>query len=228
MTFERVTAVIPVHDGERYLAETLESVFGQTVPPAEVIVVDDASTDNSAAIAASFGARVVAVECNQPDTARTAGADVAENDLIAFCDADDLWLPHKLERQLEVVATLPTPAGPFLVWTGVDEFVSTDIDNAAYTGREPVSNNPGRLVSSLLTDRSTLTLGESGLAACESWVAWVAGLPRSVVERRVDEALIRRRLHLTNFSARTNSVPQSQAWLTAARRRAERHRSGEL
>ena len=53
-----VSVVIPVHDGERYLAEAIESVLGQTAPPLETIVVDDGSTDASAAVAEHYTPQV--------------------------------------------------------------------------------------------------------------------------------------------------------------------------
>lgn len=97
----RISCIIPVRDGERHLAETLASVVSQTVAPAEVIVVDDGSTDRSAAIAASFGVPVRLVR--QPrggvSRARNRGLDLAHGELIAFLDADDLFVADKLARQ---------------------------------------------------------------------------------------------------------------------------------
>jgi len=53
-----ISCVMPCYNAERFLREALESVFGQTMPPAEVIVIDDGSTDRSAEVAASFGGRI--------------------------------------------------------------------------------------------------------------------------------------------------------------------------
>ena len=98
----RVSCVVPVRDGARHLADAVHSVLAQTAPVLEVIVVDDGSTDGSAAIAASFGGAVRVVR--QPhlgvSRARNHGIELARGDLIAFLDADDLFLPHKVERQL--------------------------------------------------------------------------------------------------------------------------------
>jgi glycosyltransferase involved in cell wall biosynthesis len=98
-----ISVVIPCYNGARYLPETLASVLRQTLPPHEVIVVDDGSTDDSAAVAASFGPPVrVLRQPNQGESvARNRGIDEARGNWIAFIDADDLWDPSKLERQVD-------------------------------------------------------------------------------------------------------------------------------
>jgi len=100
-----VSVVIPCYNAARFLHETLASALQQTHPPLEVIVVDDGSTDDSAAIAESFGppVRIIRQKNQGESIARNRGIDAAQGDWIAFLDADDLWKPTKLERQLEVI-----------------------------------------------------------------------------------------------------------------------------
>jgi GT2 family glycosyltransferase len=94
-----VTVVIPAWERERELASTLASVTRQSAPPAEVVVVDDGSSDRSADVAAEHGARVVRHDENRGvSAARNSGIDVATHDWIAFLDSDDEWLPGHLER----------------------------------------------------------------------------------------------------------------------------------
>ena len=102
---DTVSVVIPCYNAACFLKETLDSVLAQTVTPLEVIVIDDGSTDDSAAIAESFGAPVkVLRQTNQGESiARNRGIDEATGEWVAFLDADDLWLPNKLERQLEEI-----------------------------------------------------------------------------------------------------------------------------
>lgn len=99
-----ISAVIPVYNGERFLAETIDSVLGQTYPNLECIVVDDGSTDETASIVRSYGGRVRYVE--KPNggvsSARNLGIKTATGQLIAFLDADDLWRPDKIEHQVEI------------------------------------------------------------------------------------------------------------------------------
>lgn len=104
-----VSVIMPVYNGEKFIAETLDSILGQTVPPAEVIVVDDASTDQSARIVREYGDPVVlmSAQCHDARAARNIGASKAQGNWLAFCDADDLWLPTKLEKQLHLAGEAP-------------------------------------------------------------------------------------------------------------------------
>jgi glycosyltransferase involved in cell wall biosynthesis len=92
--------VVPVFNGERFLAAALDSVFEQAYEPVELVVVDDGSTDRSGEIAAASGARLIRREHGGISAARNAGVGAARGELIAFLDADDLWLPNKLSIQV--------------------------------------------------------------------------------------------------------------------------------
>jgi glycosyltransferase involved in cell wall biosynthesis len=98
-----ISVVIPCYNGATFLRATLDSVLAQTLLPVEVIVVDDGSTDESAAIADSYGSPVRVIrQPNQGESvARNRGMDEAVGEWIAFCDADDLWLPEKLAEQAQ-------------------------------------------------------------------------------------------------------------------------------
>ena len=97
---EAVSAIICVFNGERYLAEAIRSILAQSSPPLEIIVVDNGSTDSTAAIARSFpGVRYVFKEHSTLPTGRNRALREARGELIAFIDHDDVWLPEKLERQ---------------------------------------------------------------------------------------------------------------------------------
>jgi glycosyltransferase involved in cell wall biosynthesis len=95
-----VSVVIPCFNAAAYLGTAIESVLAQTRPPAEIIVSDDGSTDDSVRIAESFGVTVVRGAHGGTSKARNAGIAAASGELIAWLDADDLWLPEKLERQV--------------------------------------------------------------------------------------------------------------------------------
>ncbi len=97
-----ISVVIPCYNAAAYLRETIESVLAQSVPAREVLVIDDGSTDTSAEIAESYGSPVRVIrQANQGESvARNRGIDESQGDWVAFLDADDLWLPDKLERQL--------------------------------------------------------------------------------------------------------------------------------
>ena len=97
-----ISCIVPVYNGERYLRETIDSIFAQTYCPLEILVADDGSTDGTPAIVAGFGDRVRYLrQDNQgPAAARNLGIRATTGDFIAFLDADDLWHPEKLERQM--------------------------------------------------------------------------------------------------------------------------------
>src|SRR5689334_9621809 len=102
MPLPLVSCVVPVYNGERYLAEALDSILAQTHRPLQAIVADDGSTDGTAAVAAAYGDRVLVLrQANAgPAAARNLGLAAARGEYVAFLDADDLWHPRKLERQL--------------------------------------------------------------------------------------------------------------------------------
>jgi glycosyltransferase involved in cell wall biosynthesis len=102
-----VSVVVPCFNGAAFLGEALSSVLGQTLPPREILVVDDASTDASAATAEAFGppVRVIRLPENRGEShARNRGIEEASGEWLGFLDADDLWLPRKLEAQLASAA----------------------------------------------------------------------------------------------------------------------------
>ena len=104
-----VTVVIPAYNAAATLAPALESVLAQTYDDFEVIVVDDGSTDGTASVAAGFGSpvRCIRTENGGVSRARNRGLEEAEGALVAFLDADDLWRPDKLARQVPALADRP-------------------------------------------------------------------------------------------------------------------------
>jgi len=101
-----VSVVIPAYNCARYMSQTLDSVFAQTHPPDEVIVVNDGSTDDLAgAIAQSHSGIIYVEQTNKGvSSARNAGVRRATGDWIAFLDGDDTWHPTKLEKQIAATA----------------------------------------------------------------------------------------------------------------------------
>jgi glycosyltransferase involved in cell wall biosynthesis len=107
-----VTAIVPVHDGEPFLAAALESILGQDYPRLEVIVVDDGSTDASAAIARAHpGVRCLSQSNAGVAAARNTGIRAARGAVLAFLDQDDRWLPGKLRAQVGYLLDHPGTGG---------------------------------------------------------------------------------------------------------------------
>lgn len=101
MSGATISAVIPAYNSAGTLARAVASALAQTCPPAEVIVVDDGSTDDTASVGASFGEpiRLIRRENGGPGAARNTGIRAARGQWIGLLDADDAWLPHRLESQ---------------------------------------------------------------------------------------------------------------------------------
>ncbi len=115
-----ISCIIPAYNAEAYLAESIASIVAQTYAPAEIIVVDDGSTDATAAVVAGMAdsaagspdephipVRYLHQENAGPAAARNAGLRSARGALVAFLDADDRWHPQKLERQMDRFAARP-------------------------------------------------------------------------------------------------------------------------
>lgn len=108
MTEPWVSVLIPVFNGARFIAAALESVAAQTLAPCETIVVDDGSTDGSGEVAARFPfVRVIRQENRGAGAARNRAVAEARGDHFAFLDADDLWKPEKLARQMAALEAQP-------------------------------------------------------------------------------------------------------------------------
>ena len=104
-----VSVLIPCYNREGSLPAAIESASAQSAPPAEIVVVDDGSTDGSAAVAEGFGppVRVVRQANGGAAAARNRGLAECRGEWVAFLDSDDIWAPDKLERQLAAAAAVP-------------------------------------------------------------------------------------------------------------------------
>lgn len=98
-----VSTILPVYNGEEFLSEAIDSVLAQQHSPHQVIIVDDGSTDQTAAIVKSYGNQVEYIyqENQGAPAARNTGVSLARGEFISFQDADDLWTEDKLRLQLQ-------------------------------------------------------------------------------------------------------------------------------
>ena len=135
-----VTVVMPAHDAADFIGEAIESVLAQTFTDWELVVVDDGSTDGTAeAVAAYDDPRVRLLKTEHsglPAVARNRGLAGSGSPCVAFLDADDLWRPSKLARQLTVLESRPEVG---LVFTNFEQLRAGAL--------EPFSPSPGLTAS---------------------------------------------------------------------------------
>lgn len=194
-----VSVLIPAYNREAYLGEAIESALAQTLPPREIIVVDDGSTDRTAQVASSYGetVRCISQENQGIGAARNTGLKNACGDLIAILDSDDLWAPAKLELQ---AACLEAHPNCDMVFCHMKPFLSPEIDPAAAPKldlREIPALNP----ASLLARREVFAragLFPTARHAPEFFPWFTRACDRGLTYHILPETLLLRRIHLTN------------------------------
>lgn len=135
MSNKKVSVLIPCFNASNYLAITIESALAQTYPDFEVIVIDDGSTDDSAAIAARYPVTLLRNWRNMGQAAAlNTGLAHASCDYVAFLDADDLWHPTKLSR---CVAALDSNPDAVLAYTNGFAVNSNGVEDHGYSLVKP-------------------------------------------------------------------------------------------
>ena len=140
-----VSVIIPVYNAEKYVAPALDSVLAQTRPCQEIIVVDDGSTDNTAAIIRRYGEQVryTRQENAGVSVARNTGIKAACGTWIAFLDSDDEWMPEKNEMQLQLLQD-----NPQLQW------ICSNYVNCSGANEKQVPAHPPERTQDLLNGRA--------------------------------------------------------------------------
>lgn len=204
-----VSAIIPAYNAAAFLAEAVGSVRAQTHRAIEIIVVNDGSTDNTREVVQGLGDGIVYVEQpnSGPAAARNTGIRRARGEFIAFLDADDLWQPTKVEKQLAAFAAHP---GAALVYT---QMVNFSLERGREPRPFPAEVSSGRIFERLLVENLILLSGamiradvlrevggfDEGLITAEDTNLWLKIARRHEI-RGLDEVLVLRRKHGDNIS----------------------------
>jgi glycosyltransferase involved in cell wall biosynthesis len=201
----RISVVIPVYNGRRYIAEAIESALGQSVQPLQVIVIDDGSTDGSADVVASYEPRVTCIrQPNRgPAAARNLGVERATGELLAFLDADDVWTPCKLAWQAQVLANDQACEA---VLGRVENFISPELDESEHRALRKSASQKGAFLAGALLIRRDAFLRVGYLDARwrqGEFIEWWARAVRHRLRYAVlPELVLRRRLHDDNLTRR--------------------------
>jgi glycosyltransferase involved in cell wall biosynthesis len=203
MTSNRVSVVIPAYNAEAYLAEAITSVLEQTAPAAEILVVDDGSTDGTGDIARGIAGVTYVRQANAGVAAAlNHGVRVATGDCIAFLSADDIWCHDKLARQRHTLQDAPNR----LVFGPMQHFISPELTpvQAARLACPPEpmpAFSAGTLLTRLDTFRAIGPLNESFMVG--EFLDWYGRARDGGVEViMLDTVVSRRRVHLGNQSTR--------------------------
>jgi glycosyltransferase involved in cell wall biosynthesis len=220
-----ISVIIPAYNAEDTIAETLASILSQTLPPDEIILVDDGSTDQTAKVAAtaSNSIRVIGQANRGPAAALNVGVKLSTGDLVSFVDADDLWEGDKLAIQTHALAEQ-------IELDGVASYVRTFLcpandQEANKRYRLPDKDEPCWLLGALLVRRHCFQRCEA--FAENLWAGYnidwydrarAAGL----VFNMLPNVLLHRRIHPGSLSHR--SQRRDAAMVEMARRAIERRR----
>lgn len=229
-----LSVIVPCRDTERFLGEALDSILTQSVfsqtmrgqfPGArEVIVVDDGSTDGSAALACSYGGVVRCISQAPAGiaAARNSGIRAASGQLLAFLDADDLWPRESLAHRLAILADNPAIG---CAYGGVETFFDPGSTPDPTVYLPPA--RPARLAGAMLVRRAVFEqVGEfdTSLRVGET-LDWAARLDdRRIQARATEQIVLRRRVHASN-TVRQGADRQSD-YLKVVRAALNRRRGG--
>lgn len=202
MSFPSVSVIVPVYNGEAFVREALASVRSQSVPPLETIVVDDGSTDRTGTLLQDEpGVTLLRQKNAGASAARNAGLARASGEWIAFLDADDIWTPCKLEKQLSLALAQPEHgmiAGRHL------PFLEPGTKCPAWLNPQHLTDGTQSFVSSVLLFRRALLdrIGpfNESLRFAEDF-EWVArARTAGVLIGSVPDIVLHRRVHASNTS----------------------------
>jgi glycosyltransferase involved in cell wall biosynthesis len=225
----RVSVIIPTHNRGDLVGESIRSVLGQSLPPGEVIVVDDCSEDETPETLAGFGdsIRVIRTDVNvERGRARNLGVSAASGELVAFLDSDDAWEPDKLRRQLTSSdVEFPSVTGlQFVDGNGLD--AGTYRPRAESEQKLTIDNRFLGSPSSLVLPRAAFDDAggfpeEREYQGSEDWMFLVVLLWRGWRIQVVSEPLVRYRIHPGGWTQRPENLERSMwaasAWLDRQR-----------
>ena len=223
-----ISCIVPACNYGRFISQALDSILAQTYRPIEIVVVDAGSTDNTREVVAGYGGAVRYVY--QPDLApaqaRNAGIGLAQGEFVAFLDADDIWRPDKLARQLARFAARPELG---YCITHVQMFWSKSLAGVADRMRshpraQPV---PGYATVTLLARRElfeTVGLLNPALWSADSVDWFLRAAEMGVPMELLPDVLVYRRMHGDNLTRRKEHAFRRE-WLRFVKARLDKRRS---
>lgn len=204
-----ITVIIPTYNSAQYLTAAVESVLQQTFKDLEILIIDDGSKDNTSELVKSFGDKVryIYQENAGVSIARNNGIKESKGKYVAFLDADDTWLPTKLEKQVKALKDNPDYKFCFSDFVGVDqnlqpiEMKRARLLNSAIKDLLLRGNVVGSICAVLCERELFDEVGgfDPKLSQCADWDMWIR-LATLTDFLFIDEQLVTYRQHDSNMS----------------------------
>jgi glycosyltransferase involved in cell wall biosynthesis len=213
----KISVVIPTYDHAHWLPECIESVLHQNLTPHEIIVVDDGSKDNTREVVSRYPVKYVYQQNAGLSAARNKGISESTGDWIAFLDADDYWLPGKLEKQVAVIRDESfCYCGFTRLWADGRTKAGEFFDGA--TAKSVLRHHCCIVPAAVLVKRDAIMqVGgfNEKMPAAEDWEAWLK-LSRICKFVGVPERLVMIRITGAGMSANPDIVLRSMEYVVAA------------
>jgi glycosyltransferase involved in cell wall biosynthesis len=226
-----VSVVIPTWNAADYLREAIESAFAQTYRPLEIIVVDDGSTDHTAAVCAAYGDRIRYFHQPKDDKrgalATLRGLKEARGRFVAPLDHDDRWLPEKIERQVAAILAQPETGAVFTRLRLIDsagndkgpwDLVGPSGDVFHHLLGGNVYSHSSALYPRAVLDEVGFHDPDLGIGDWDQWLKIARHHPIIML----DEFLVEYRVHEQNYSADRRLMAQA-TWRVLESHRARLH-----
>lgn len=200
-----VSVIIPVYNGERYLAEAIDSVLSQTYSSLEIVVIDDGSTDDSAGVVKRYGSKVRYFF--QPHRGLSAalnhGVQAARGSFFSFLDADDVWMENKITQQMMMFANNPILD---IVFGHVRQFCSPELNGNQKNRLQGFTELlPGYFKGTMLIKREAFSLAGifDTVWKVGDFVDWyLKALESGLKSVMLPDVLMIRRVHTQNMGIR--------------------------
>lgn len=229
-----VSVVVPIYNADKYLKETIESVLSQTYQNFELLLIDHNSNDNSLSIIKKYEesdtrVRVIHLDINKggPAYPRNIGTKASRGVYIAYLDSDDIWLPVKLEKQVEAIETKSVDIVHTLAniidaqSKQVGEFKNQKLFNLLryFFKKENIIfyTNYININSVMIKNSADINFSEEkSMIAMEDWKLWIDSISKDKSMYLIKEKLMNYRVHNASVSNRDSDIGYRRSLLLLA------------
>ncbi len=211
---ELISCIVSSFNSEKYIAEAINSILDQTYKHIEIIAADGGSTDNTKEVIQELNSNIkfITQKTLSPAETRNLGFQSSKGDYVAFLDADDLWHPEKLERQLNCFTKNP---GIDLCITYAEMFWSVDLKNEKtfFKNHPRTKSIPGYATTTLLAKKKVFEIAgkfnkDLWFTDAAEWFIRAEGLGLKM--HMIEEPLTFHRMHQSNLTKRKSEESREE------------------